>query len=360
IQTNLENQEHLKPENSSQKLAHSRNPQARIWKFSKAASEVRQIVFAKVHKAASSTLQNILLRFALARDLNVLIPSHPPVFSDRHSHISGFLPHPGGHGKPFDIHCTHVIYNETEVAKYFTTDAVRIAILREPIQQAISALWYYMKNFPYLGLVKGILKHYRDPVNGLLNNPQDFDDPGNERGPAFSYTNNRMSVDLGFDLTDFEASKRNSSKINAFIQQVEEQFDLVLISDYFDESMVLVRRYLRWSMKDILYIKRNSAQIDPNSTSESKPVLNSTTYNTFRQWNRIDFELYEHFLSIFLQKVKEEQHFDKELNVYKWILKNINNFCLNNSKNQTLRVSQGKWNEAFTVSPTDCQLMLKN
>ncbi|KAK3793775.1 hypothetical protein RRG08_005367 [Elysia crispata] len=35
--------------------------------------KIRQVVFAKVHKAASSTLQNILLRFAMTRDLDVLL-----------------------------------------------------------------------------------------------------------------------------------------------------------------------------------------------------------------------------------------------------------------------------------------------
>ncbi|RUS83347.1 hypothetical protein EGW08_008894, partial [Elysia chlorotica] len=106
--------------------------------------EQRQIIFIKVHKAASSTVQNILLRFSLARDLNILLPIHP------RDHINDFgssidpnriLPHPTG--GLFDILCDHVIFNEDVIAPYFPTFTVRIAIVREPLQQMLSALAYF-------------------------------------------------------------------------------------------------------------------------------------------------------------------------------------------------------------------------
>ena len=351
--------EKLETGNPTQKHFPPRNRHARLWNFSKATSEVRHIVFAKVHKAASSTVQNILLRFALDRDLNVLLPARPPIFTDQSSHITGILPHPDGEGKLFDIHCTHVIFNEREISRYFPASSVRFAILREPIGQAVSALAYYSRNYPTLGLVQGFYKHPRDPINGFLNNPSDFYDSKQRSAPVISFINNRMSVDLGFHWNRFEEAKHNLSKINIFLEKVEQQFDLVLISDYFDESMVLLRRYLSWPMKDILYIKRNAAHFDPNSVWNRRPVLNSTTYETFRQWNRIDFQLYEHFLTIFLHKIKEEKYFKEELKAYKWILKNVKEFCEKKSKTNTLKVSKGRWNEDVTVSATDCQLMLK-
>ncbi|KAK3786130.1 hypothetical protein RRG08_021463 [Elysia crispata] len=258
------------------------NRHARLWNFSKATSEVRHVVFAKVHKAASSTVQNILLRFALDRDLNVLRPARLPIFTDHSSRITGILPHPDGEGKLYDIHCTHVIFSEREISKYFPASGVRVASLREAIGQAVSALACYSRNSPTPGLVQGFYKHLRDDINGFLNNPSDFYDSKPRSAPVISFINNRMSVDLGFHWNRFEDAKHNLSKINIFLEKVEQQFDIVLISDYFDESMVLLRRYLSWPMKDIFYIKGNAAHFDPNSVWNRRPVLNSTMYETFR------------------------------------------------------------------------------
>ena len=239
-------------------------------------------MFAKVHKAASSTVQNILLRFALDRDLNVLRPARLPIFTDQSSRITGILPHTDGEGKLYDIHCTHVIFSEREISKYFPASGVRVASLREAIGQAVSALACYSRNSPTPGLVQGFYKHLRDPINGFLNNPSDFYDSKPQGAPVISFINNRMSVDLGFHWNRFEDAKHNLSKINIFLEKVEQQFDIVLISDYFDESMVLLRRYLSWPMKDIFYIKGNAAHFDPNSVWNRRPVLNSTMYETFR------------------------------------------------------------------------------
>ncbi|KAK3758189.1 hypothetical protein RRG08_005369 [Elysia crispata] len=102
--------------------------------------KIRQVVFAKVHKAASSTLQNILLRFAMAKDLDVLLPKTG-------EHLNEIFPkiHPEdliehAEGQKFDILCNHLIFNEDEIAVYIPRNALRFAILREPLSQTLSAL----------------------------------------------------------------------------------------------------------------------------------------------------------------------------------------------------------------------------
>ena len=61
----------------------------------------------------------------------------------------------------------------------------------------------------------------------------------------------------------------------------------------------------------------------------------------------------------FFIKPKENKYFKEELKAYKWILKNVKEFCEKKSKTNTLKVSKGRWNEDVTVSATDCQLMLE-
>ncbi|KAK3709621.1 hypothetical protein RRG08_013904 [Elysia crispata] len=322
--------------------------------------ETRQVVFAKVHKAASSTVQNILLRFAMARNLSVLLPNHKATINQASPYIdrNAVVPHPEGKTM-FDILCNHVVYDEKEISKYFPESAARVAIIREPMSQALSALVYFATRFPTRELWRGLSKHPDDPVNGFLNHPEDFSSETSQTNLEEFFVNNRMSVDLGLDLLDFKSSKQNQSKIRSFLKRLEAEFDLVLISDYFDESIILLRRYLHWSMKDIVYLRVNTAyRTQNNSVWNRKPNLTATTVSTFRRWAIYDYELYEHFLPIFFKKLKSECSFHEELNAFRLILKDVVTYCSNaTAAKPHLLVPEGAWNGEFTVSPSDCRLM---
>ena len=332
-------------------------PVTRLWRLPQAEPEVRQVVFAKIHKAASSTVQNILLRFAVFRDLNVLLADRQLHLNERDGTIKKIIPHPEGEGKPFDILCSHFNYNASEIARFFPDSAARVAILREPLKQSVSALAYYSTKYPSKILKGGLRKYSTDPINGFLRHPEDFYDFN--KSATYSYLNNRMSVDLGFDLKSFEAGKRNITKIQDFIKQVEEQFDLVLISDYFNESMVLLRRYLNWAMKDIIYIKRNAAKFGVDSVWRRGIVLNATELETFRKWDLVDYKLYEYFKPVFLSTIEREHLFKEEVSAYEDILKEVAKFCLTDAiKQKILHISKSEWTEEFAVTEFDCELML--
>ena len=57
--------------------------------------------------------------------------------------------------------------------------------------------------------------------------------------------------ELGLD------SKSNSKAIKEYVAFLEEEFDLVLIADYFDDSVVLMKRLLCWELDDVLFVKTN-------------------------------------------------------------------------------------------------------
>ena len=320
--------------------------------------EIQQVVFLKVHKAASSTVQNILLRFAMTRKLSVLLPYTGTIINEEGFSISPstVLPHPEGKRK-FDILCNHVVYNEQELSKYFPDDAIRVAILREPMAQALSSLIYYSTTYCKDGNRKGLRKYPADPVNGFLRHPEDFQ--VKFANPSTSYINNRMSLDLGFDSHDLDNSKNNKTKIDLFIKTIEKQLDFVLIFEYFDESVVLLRRYFRWSMKDILYIKLNERKPNTSSPFERKPNIIPAVMDTFRQFNRVDYELYEYFLPKFLRKIKSEPHFSEEVAAFKLIESKVARFCLSNDTNNvTIDIPANMWTNNFTVSKEECVVMM--
>ena len=321
--------------------------------------EIRQVIFAKVHKTGSGTIQNILLRFALSRNLSVLLPIKGNNIGQHSEGIPDhqMLPHPEGKAK-FDILCSHVVYNATEIARYFPPNAIRVAILRNPMKQALSALVYFATKYPTSQLQVGQRKHPNDSINGFLRHPEDFYRPSKSSGALMSFTNNRMSLDLGFDSTNLSSSKKNITKIDAFIQNVHREFDFVLISEYFDESMVLLRRHLRWSMKDIIYLRRNTAkQLPVKRPFRPKPNITADVTESFRRWALIDYKLYEYFLPIFLDTIKSEVNFADEVKAFKEIQAVVVEFCSKANARQSIQFEKSVYSEGFTLTKSECDVM---
>lgn len=63
-----------------------------------------------------------------------------------------------------------------------------------------------------------------------------------------------MLWDMGLSLEDME----DPEAVEAKIREAEDTFDLVMIAERFDESVVLLRELLCWEYKDVAYFKLNS------------------------------------------------------------------------------------------------------
>ena len=69
--------------------------------------------------------------------------------------------------------------------------------------------------------------------------------------PTAWFDQNELLWDLGMDetlLNDFEAL-RNQIKLYG------EEFDVVLIAELFDESLIVLKDFLCWNVEDILFLK---------------------------------------------------------------------------------------------------------
>ena len=71
-----------------------------------------------------------------------------------------------------------------------------------------------------------------------------------------------------------------------FEKYIEEEFDLVMIADYFDESLILLKWLLCWEIKDILYVKLRVQKKKQEFEEEVKK--NNLT------WNHADVTLFDH------------------------------------------------------------------
>lgn len=64
---------------------------------------------------------------------------------------------------------------------------------------------------------------------------------------------NGMSFDFGLEFEEFDKIE----VIINFIILVEKDFQLVLIMEYFDEFLILLKWLFCWSLDDIFYLKYN-------------------------------------------------------------------------------------------------------
>ncbi|KAL8593176.1 hypothetical protein ACOMHN_009831 [Nucella lapillus] len=302
------------------------------------------LVFIKVHKAASSTLANIIQRYGFTRNLNFVLPNRPPK-SVAYNYISkrGELfnqtsilpPPPGGH---YDLLWNHAIYNRTAFNSFMPHDTVYISILREPFQQFVSSYAFY--NSPdmdkYLSSRVNPFSHYLYymPHTQLLN-----------------YFRNKQAEDLGMGPQHV----LNSTLRHLYLQDLNQELQLVLITEFFDESLVLLRRLLCWSIKDILYMPQNKNSFKP------KFVFSGQDYARHQQLAAADYDLYKFFKHKFLRILAaQELDFEHEVTHFREVLREVRRFCQQTPLNSSRQffVPRSPWSLAFTINSLECRMLV--
>lgn len=312
------------------------------------------IAYVKVHKAASSTIQNILLRygyvrnmiFVLGRNANV----YPNVISITES-VTEYNIEPPPVNKTFDILCSHVIYNRASFRAIMPRDTIYLASVREPFEIFISTLHYFRP--PYIFDID-----VTDPISVYLENPSKY-----EPMVKNSLTNNRMAFELGFPLHLFHS--RNWTGIQNYLEKLDREMDLILVVELLEESVVLLKRLLNWKLQDVLYVPKNTFKALRN---ETKALLNKKFHlikgakEKYRAWADLDYILYDFAVKRLQRQIRgQDPNFEVEVKHYKIVRKKVEDFCLNESKpyrRARLVIPPSVWNEEFVVDSVMCSQMI--
>ncbi|XP_062577588.1 galactosylceramide sulfotransferase-like [Saccostrea cucullata] len=312
------------------------------------------VAFLKVHKAGSTTVMNIFIRFALKNDLNLVLP--------RRNNGTGFnylgygttvdrskiIPLPGN--ETYNILCNHVVYNKEAFDSVMPKDSVYVAIVREPKSHFISAASYY----GFIHFLKKTIPHRGNVTDGMLLDIflRRFAVSGNHSQAGLNYINNRQAFDFGVPRTLF----RNKFVINKYIQKLDSEFPLVMLVEYFDESLVLMKRYLCWDLDEILYVPLNI-----NKGKRNHPVqLPKDSEKFLHYFDYADFQLYDHFQKRFMDQMKlEGPDFQDEVNTFREIKSHVTTFCQSRPlSNRFINLKSTKWNSEFNVTTEDCKEMM--
>ncbi|XP_004934501.1 galactosylceramide sulfotransferase isoform X1 [Gallus gallus] len=243
------------------------------------------IMFMKTHKTASSTILNILFRFGEKHRLKFAFPNgrndfYYPSFFER-SQVQHYRP-----GMCFNIICNHMRFHYEEVRKLLPADATFVTVLRDPAYLFESSFHYFGRVIPLTWKLPG-----EDKLAEFLRDPWHYYDPN---GFNAHYLQNLLFFDLGYDNN----MNADSPLVEQRIREIEQRFHLVMLLEYFDESLVLLKELLCWQLEDILYFKLNARK--GSTVSRLTPEL----YDKATAWNLIDAKLYRHFNATFWRKVE--------------------------------------------------------
>jgi hypothetical protein len=307
------------------------------------------VSFLKVHKAGSTTVMNIFLRFAIQHNLNIVLPRNSK------GNLFNYL----GFGKTlskkrivplptnesYNILCNHVVYNKTAFRSILQDDTVYVGIVRDPVSHFKSAALYYAFFRNLRKLANEIPSE--NVVSEFLKDPSKW-------GVMTHFVHNRMCYDFGIPKHEFN----NDTFIERYINDLSQDYSIMLILEYLPESLVLMKRKLCWSIKDILYVPLNALKKQLNFE------LNNDDIELLKQWNSADFKLYEHFVRQLKERIGSIGHdFDQEVEYFKSVQKQVQTFCKetisNKSNTSVIFIPKSNWEDKFMVTNTDCAFMME-
>ncbi|XP_072025050.1 galactosylceramide sulfotransferase-like [Amphiura filiformis] len=288
-----------------------------------------QLVFIKTHKTGSTTLQLIVQIYGYFHNSSFVFNAANPL---------------AGHIKYIEININKVLPPVnvakgayTEYMNNFDMSAGHFKYnLRDPAHQFESA-------FMFFGHAKQSDRSTEVQINTWLN--------ASKHGDRF-LDNNQM-LDLGLPAKDF----RNHSAVMLHIQKLSREFDLMLLNEYFDESLLLLRKLMCWSFDDILYIKQNAR----TNASRSQP-LSESTKDKIRNYNVADTSLYEYFNQTFWKKIAAYgPSFNRDLQYFKNKQTILYNFCIENTMSERINKKVALTLYNTPSNTTDyCNLMANN
>ncbi|XP_076996845.1 LOW QUALITY PROTEIN: galactose-3-O-sulfotransferase 4 [Tamandua tetradactyla] len=307
----------------------------------------QRLVFLKTHKSGSSSVLSLLHRYGDRHGLRFALPvryqfGYPKLFQA--SRVKGYRPEGGGTQPPFHILCHHMRFNLKEVLQVMPSDSFFFSIVRDPAALARSAFSYY----------KSTSSAFRraPSLGAFLANPRAFYRPG---AHGDHYARNLLWFDFGLPFPPDMRTKRenphppkdptpphvrvlpsaadplaqapepkaldrpaltvakgqrhmpspasldlgSSSFIQWGLAWLDSVFDLVLVAEYFDESLVLLADALCWGLDDVVGFRHNAqAGGEPGSHAVGRPELADEARQLTaraRAWNNLDWALYVHF-----------------------------------------------------------------
>ncbi|KZS14763.1 Uncharacterized protein APZ42_020124 [Daphnia magna] len=249
----------------------------------------RKFAFLKSHKCASTVVENIIFRFAWNNKLNVVLPTNGNYLStvELFNHTS--LNTAKWKDVNFDIFCLHSRWNKKEVMALLREEVRTFTIVRDPIEVFVS-MFYFQDPVREFYDVKDI----HDMVNSIQNTSISYS-ALNKRWLGF-VGRNQMAWDMGLSPDIFD----DKAAVNKEIERLDREFDLVMVSNRMEESLILLKHLLNWPLQNVIHLNLNRRKPE-----KWTPSLNAHERKVLSEWLAADVQIFEHFSRRFDERVAQ-------------------------------------------------------
>lgn len=306
--------------------------------FARAASTTickphERIMFLKTHKTGSSTITNILNRFGNKRNLSFALPTNRISFAwPNRFRTNTMIPL---YSNPH-ILCNHARYSKPSLHHIFPKESSKyITILRDPVQQ-YESIYVYMKLWEGLNIHGG--GNHVLMLDRYLQNVTDTKSAKMDAKLGSRLLRNPLLFDLGLDFRYYQ----DLNAVWNYISFLEKEFDLVMIMEYFDESVVLLKRLLCWELEDVVFFKLNER------LEKDKRNFTERIEENIRSWNQADLMLYKHFNKTFWKKIAEQgADFYEDLAQFREKQREVFHLCVESTA--TAKAYTGKFVKGYRI-----------
>ncbi|XP_078343837.1 galactosylceramide sulfotransferase-like isoform X4 [Oculina patagonica] len=273
-------------------------------------SPAQHVLFLKTHKAGSSTVSNIFFRYGDAHSLSFVLGSDTLIGWPTRFRLGQAMAFDGT--RP-NFLASHTRFNKKTMHHLFPKDASKyVTIVRNPVKQFESVF-----NYMGIGKIYGFGNDPNESLKAFLKKGIEYKDI--TRTGASRLARNPQSFDLGLDYKFYQ----DAQAVKDYIEFLDKEFDLVMVSDYFDESAVLLKRLLCWEFEDVLYMKSNERLDKEKAAGFSDDVIEN-----IKRWNKADMLLFDHFNQTFWRKIEMEgESFKEDLATYRRMKAELKSQC---------------------------------
>ncbi|RWS05272.1 galactosylceramide sulfotransferase-like protein, partial [Dinothrombium tinctorium] len=224
------------------------------------------IVFIKAHKCASSSLQNIFIRYGYTHDKVFVLPAkgnylgHPSLFR------RSIVPNASVFGHEYNILTHHSRLNYEEMRALMPRDTLFLTIVRHPVPLFESMVNYF-----------GLEKFFHMKLRFLGKSSRVSSKAWKSRYYG-KLGLNQMLFDFGINSTHLSESTVHIETVKKHIKKLDRVFDLVMVAEYMDESLILLKNLLCWEMDDIVALKVNARTKKQELSKEAKEQIKALNW----------------------------------------------------------------------------------
>ncbi|XP_064619562.1 uncharacterized protein LOC135483002 [Lineus longissimus] len=301
-------------------------------------------------KGGSTTLNTIFHTFGYVRNLSYVLPVKNRIYLGWPYQIKKEFFRPAING-PFNIFCEHSVFNKTAMSEFMPRDTIYVTSVREPFSHFKSVYNYYkVGQISIAGQDENVGQFLRDAA--IYDSIYKSHGKMNERSCVpdnFSMTRNLQShifgIPVGYPQGTLDVSRQPLQLVHYITKRFKE-YDLVIVLEYLNESLVLLKRLMCWSLRDIIYKPANVLQYVQklDDGQENK--------NIYRKWSSADHMLYDHANITLWNKIAlAGNDFKMEVAQFEQIQSNVTEFCTSDVKKEYIYIPQ-KCNTGWTKLDT--------